>query len=161
MLANAFRSTAKSLLRCAIRGRAGAVLLLVGLAGCSPEPVGGETAPLPPQGVLGKDEFVRVMTEVQLIEAVADKRIYRNDNERQRLAEAYNDVWARTGVSAATFDSSYTWWWGHPEAMKGVLRDVVDALKDMEVESNRGDAAGAEGNLKNRVAGGTPAPSTE
>ena len=39
--------------------------------------------------------------------------------------------------------------------------DVVDALKDMEVESNRGDAAGAEGNLKNRVAGDTPAPSTE
>ena len=101
------------------------------------------------------------MTEVQLIEAVADKRIYRNDNEHQRLAEAYNDVWARTGVSAATFDSSYTWWWGHPEAMKSVLRDVVDALKDMEVESNRGDAAGAEGNLKNRVAGDTPAPSTE
>ena len=134
---------------------------LLGLPGCSPEPVGGEAAPLPPQGVLGKDEFVRVMTEVQLIEAVADKRIYRNDNERQRLAEAYNDVWARTGVSAATFDSSYTWWWGHPEAMKGVLLDVVDALKDMEVESNRGAAAGAEGNLKNRVAGGTPAPSTE
>ena len=110
---------------------------------------------------LGGEEFVRVMTEVQLVEAVADKRIYRNDNERQRLAEAYNDVWARTGVSAATFDSSYTWWWGHPEAMKGVLRDVVDALKDMEVESNQGDAAGAEGNLKNRVAGDTPAPSTE
>jgi len=161
MLANAFRSTAKRTPRRTTRGRVGAVLLLVGLAGCSPAPVGGEAAPLPPQDVLGREEFVRVMTEVQLIEAVADKRIYRNDNERQRLAEAYNDVWARTGVSAATFDSSYTWWWGHPEAMKGVLRDVVDALKDMEVESNRGDAPGAEGNLKNRVAGDTPAPSTE
>ena len=164
MLANAFRSTADRTHRHATRGRLGVVLMflgLLGLPGCSPEPVGGEATPLPPKGVLGKDEFVRVMTEVQLIEAVADKRIYRNDNERQRLAEAYNDVWARTGVSAATFDSSYTWWWGHPEAMKGVLRDVVDALKDMEVESNRGDAAGAEGNLKNRVAGGTPAPSTE
>ena len=161
MLANAFRSTAKRTPWRNTRGRVGAVLLLVGLTGCSPEPVGGEAAPLPPQGVLGREEFVRVMTEVQLIEAVADKRIYRNDNERQRLAEAYNDVWARTGVSATTFDSSYTWWWGHPEAMKGVLRDVVDALKDMEVESNRGDAAGAEGNLKNRVAGDTPAPSTE
>lgn len=164
MLANAFRSTADRLRRHATRGRLGAALMLLGLLGlpgCSPEPVGGDATPLPPQGVLGKEEFVRVMTEVQLIEAVADKRIYRNDNERQRLAEAYNDVWARTGVSAATFDSSYTWWWGHPEAMKGVLRDVVDALKDMEVESNRGDATGAEGNLKNRVAGGTPAPSTE
>lgn len=164
MLANAFRSTADRRHRHATRGRLGVVLMflgLLGLPGCSPEPVGGEAMPLPPQGVLGKDEFVRVMTEVQLIEAVADKRIYRNDNERQRLAEAYNDVWARTGVSAASFDSSYTWWWRHPEAMKGVLRDVVDALKDMEVESNREDAAGAEGNLKNRVAGGTPAPSTE
>lgn len=161
MLANAFRSTADRTSKRAVRGRVCAALLLVGMAGCSPAPVGGEATPLPPQGVLGREEFIRVMTEVQLIEAVADKRIYRNDNERQRLAEAYNDVWARTGVSAATFDSSYTWWWGHPEAMKGVLRDVVDALKDMEVESNRGDAPGAEGNLKNRVAGGTPAPSTE
>ena len=161
MLANAFHSTAERTSGRAFRGRMCAALLLLGMAGCSPAPVGGEAAPLPPQGVLGREEFIRVMTEVQLIEAAADKRIYRNDNERQRLAEAYNDVWARTGVSAATFDSSYTWWWGHPEAMKGVLRDVVDALKDMEVESNQGDAQGAEGNLKNRVAGGTPAPSTE
>ena len=161
MLANAFRSTADRTSGRTFRGRVCAALLLVGMAGCSPAPVGGEATPLPPQGVLGREEFIRVMTEVQLIEAVADKRIYRNDNERQRLAEAYNDVWARTGVSAATFDSSYTWWWGHPEAMKGVLRDVVDALKDMEVESNRGDAQGAEGNFKNRVAGDTPAPSTE
>ena len=161
MLDNGFRSTAERIRRRVIRGRVSAALLLVGMAECSPAPVGGEAAPLPPQGVLEREEFVRVMTEVQLIEAVADKRIYRNDNERQRLAEAYNDVWARTGVSADTFDSSYTWWWGHPEAMKSVLRDVVDALKDMEVESNRGDASGAEGNLKNRVAGDTPAPSTE
>ena len=99
MLANAFRSTAERKFRRALRDRVGAVLLLVGLAGCSPEPVGGEATPLPPQGVLGKDEFVRVMTEVQLIEAVADKRIYRNDNERQRLAEAYNDCLLYTSPS--------------------------------------------------------------
>ena len=107
MLANAFRSTAKCLLKRAIRGRAGAVLLLVGLAGCSPEPVGGEAAPLPPQGVLGREEFVRVMTEVQLIEAVADKRIYRNDNERQRydgskVVQALKELgqsWAYTPIN--------------------------------------------------------------
>ena len=91
MLDNGCRSTAERIRRRVIRGRVSAALLLVGMAGCSPAPVGGEAAPLPPQGVLEREEFVRVMTEVQLIEAVADKRIYRNDNERQRLAEAYND----------------------------------------------------------------------
>ena len=129
--------------------------------GCAPEAVDRDPQVQPPEGVMDRAEFMRVLKEIQMVEAVSDLRTFRNDNEKQRLAEAYNDVWARTGVSAATFDSSYTWWWGHPEAMKGVLRDVVDALKDMEVESNRGDAAGAEGNLKNRVAGDTPAPSTE
>jgi len=38
---------------------------------------------------------------------------------------------------------------------------VVDALKDLEVESNRDAGERTEGNLKNRVAGDTPAPSTE
>ena len=112
-------------------------MLLFAALSCSPNPVGGDAHPKPPEGLLSRDEFILVLTEIQVVEAVADKRLYRNDNERQRLAEAYNDVWARTGVSAATFDSSYTWWWGHPEAMTGVLHDVVDALKDLEVKSNQ------------------------
>jgi len=156
---NAFHSIAEALKR--VGHVIGGSLLLLVMGSCRPEPVGGSPHPTPPQGVLARDEFVDVLTEVQLIEAVADKRVYRNDNELQRIAEAYNDVWARTGVSAATFDSSYTWWWGHPDAMKAVLRDVVDALKALEVESNRGDLSGAEGNLKNRVAGDTHSPSTE
>ena len=103
---------------------------------------------------------------MQVVEAASSQRYFRNDNERQKLAEAYNDVWHRTGVSAETFEASHAWWWAHPEAMKGVLRDVVDALKDMEVASNRADSqvgddavAGSTGNLKNRTPGGTPAPS--
>jgi hypothetical protein len=80
-----------------------------------------------------------VLAEVQLVEGVAQLRTYRNDNERQRLAEAYNDVWARTGISAARFERSHQWWWGQPAAMKSVLRNVVDRLKDMEAELNHND----------------------
>ena len=96
--------------------------------GCAPEAVDRDPQMQPPGGVLGRDEFVRVLTEIQMVEAVSDLRTYRNDNEKQRLAEAYNDVW-RTGVSAETFEASW-WWWAQPAAM-AMLRDVVDALKEM------------------------------
>ena len=107
--------------------------------GCATTPVDGPVDPVTPQGILPKDSFVMVLAEVQLVEGVAQLRTYRNDNERQRLAEAYNDVWARTGVSAARFEGSHAWWWGQPAAMKSVLRNVVDHLKDMEAELNHND----------------------
>lgn len=164
---NACRSTAKS----RWWGLALGALLW---AGCSPEPVGLDANPEPPEGILSRAEFVAVLAEVQVVEAASDQRSFRNDNERLKLAEAYNDVWHRTGVSAETFEASHAWWWAHPEAMKGVLRDVVDALKDMEVASNRADSqspgsgageagAGSDsaGNLKNRTPGSTPATSSK
>ena len=73
--------------------------------GCTIPPVDGPADPTPPPVVLPKDSFVMVLAEVQLVEGVAQLRTYRNDNERQRLAEAYSDVWARTGVSAARFEA--------------------------------------------------------
>ena len=141
-------------------------ILIVGalavFMGCAPEPVDRDPQMLPPEGVLDRAEFVRVLTEIQLVEAVSDLRSYRNDNEKQRLAEAYNDVWQRTGVNAETFEASYEWWWAQPAAMKAMLRDVVDALK--EVESNAKRAADTDslkpGNLKRRDSGGTPELST-
>ena len=164
---NACRSTAKS----RWWGLALGALLW---AGCSPEPVGLDANPEPPEGILSRAEFVAVLAEVRVVEAASDQRSFRNDNERLKLAEAYNDVWHRTGVSAETFEASHAWWWAHPEAMKGVLRDVVDALKDMEVASNRADSqspgsgageagAGSDsaGNLKNRTPGSTPATSSK
>lgn len=80
-----------------------------------------------------------VMAEIQLVEASLQLRIHRNDNERMRMAEAYNDVWHRTGVSASQFETSHAWWWSHPSAMKDVLRDAVDLLKTMEASLNHAD----------------------
>ena len=69
-----------------------------------------------------------------VVEGVAQLRTYRNDNERQRLAEAYNDVWVEP-ASVPRAECSHAWWWGRPAAMKSVLRNVVDRLKDMEASS--------------------------
>ena len=135
---------------------------LVVFIGCAPEAVDRDPQVQPPEGVLDRAEFVRVLTEIQMVEAVSDLRTFRNDNEKQRLAEAYNDVWLRTGVSAESFEASYEWWWAQPAAMKAMLRDVVDALKEMESDAKR--AADTDslqpGNLKRRDSGGTPELST-
>ena len=142
-------------------------ILIVGalavFMGCAPEPVDRDPQMLPPEGVLDRAEFVRVLTEIQLVEAVSDLRSYRNDNEKQRLAEAYNDVWHRTGVSGETFEASYEWWWAQPAAMKAMLRDVVDALKEMESDAKRAAETDSlkPGSLKRRDAGGTPELSTQ
>ena len=131
--------------------------------GCAPDAVDCDPQVQPPEGVLDRTEFTRVLTEIQLVEAVSDLRSYRNDNEKQRLAEAYNDVWQRTGVSAETFEASYAWWWAQPAAMKAMLRDVVDALKEMESNAKRAAEADTlkPGNLKRRDPGGTPALSKQ
>ena len=136
---------------------------LVVFMGCAPDAVDRDPQVQPPEGVLDRAEFVRVLTEIQMVEAVSNLRTYRNDNEKQRLAEAYNDVWLRTGVSAETFETSYEWWWAQPAAMKAMLRDVVDALKQMESDANRAAEADSltPGNLKRRVHGGTPELSTQ
>ena len=165
MLANVSRSTAKRAWRRAL-SQTPLALAMLWSAGCSPEPVGLGRNPAPPDGILPRAEFVAVLAEVQVVEAASDQRSFRNDNERLKLAEAYNDVWHRTGVNAETFEASHAWWWSHPEAMKGVLRDVVDVLKDMEVASNHADSkAGANsnsgGDLKNRTPGDTPATSSK
>lgn len=136
---------------------------LVVFMGCAPDAVDRDPQVQPPEGVLDRAEFVRVLTEIQMVEAVSNLRTYRNDNEKQRLAEAYNDVWLRTGVSAETFETSYEWWWAQPAAMKAMLRDVVDALKEMESDAKRAVEADSltPGNLKRRVPGGTPELSTQ
>jgi len=154
MLVNAWNSRVKTVIGMAS-------VALFAWIGCSPDPVGGDPDPVPPKGVLSREEFVTVLAEVQLVEGAAKLRTYRTDNEQQKLAEAYNDVWHRTGVDPSVFEKSYDWWWRHPEAMKGVWRDMLQLFKSMEVESNRADNKNNPGNLKNRTPGGTPAPSSK
>jgi hypothetical protein len=141
MQGNAWRSTGNARADRRVWAACLAVLALVGvgvLSGCGSS---SRSHVVPPSGVLPRDSFVLVLAEIHVVETAAKQRTYRTDNESMRLAEAYNDVWFRTGVTAERFEASHAWWWHHPEAMKGVLNDVIDRLRDMEVASNRRDAA--------------------
>lgn len=101
--------------------------------GCSPE---GGSVTTPPEGILSQDSFARIYAEAQLIEAADKLGMFREDDPSIRLAAAYAELFARTGVSEERYRESFTWWFSHPEALTEVLAQSTDYLNDLEREEN-------------------------
>ena len=88
----------------------------------------------PPEGVLGREAFVELMAEIQLLEGAAKIRVFRNDDVKKKLGEAYFEIFEKHSISASEFEKSHTWWWEHPVAMKGDLLEVTEKISQIESE---------------------------
>lgn len=110
------------------------LILWMGAVGCANDPR-DRVDVTAPEGVLTKTEFVNVLSEIQLVEAGAKNRLWRNDDVEKRLKEAYNEVFSKHNVSEKKFTESHRWWWSHPVAMKGVLLDVTERITQLEIEA--------------------------
>jgi len=86
----------------------------------------------PPEGVLERVEFVELMADIQILEGAAKIRVFRNDDVKKRLGEAYYEIFEKHAVSAAEFERSHTWWWEHPVAMKEVLLEITEKISQIE-----------------------------
>ncbi|PCJ81960.1 MAG: hypothetical protein COA49_03065 [Bacteroidetes bacterium] len=87
-----------------------------------------------PSGIIAKDSFVLLLSDIQLIEAASKNRVWRNDDVKKRLGEAYLEVFEKYSVSKEEFETSHAWWWSHPVAMKSVLLEVTENLSQLEAE---------------------------
>ena len=111
------------------------VLALWGLNGCSnPSPEDSKTV-----GLVPRDTFVQVLTEVHLIEGVKKQRLMRNDDEGAIVLQHYAELFDRFDIDEERFKTTYQWWYQHPEEMDGLLEEVGERLADMEREANRKD----------------------
>ena len=111
------------------------VLALWGLNGCSnPSPEDSKTV-----GLVPRDTFVQVLTEVHLIEGVKKQRLMRNDDEGAIVLQHYAELFDRFDIDEKRFKTTYQWWYQHPEEMDGLLEEVGERLADMEREANRKD----------------------
>jgi hypothetical protein len=86
----------------------------------------------PPEGVLERVEFVELMADIQILEGAAKIRVFRNDDVKKRLGEAYFKIFEKHALSAAEFERSHTWWWEHPVAMKEVLLEITEKISQIE-----------------------------
>tara|TARA_B100000768_G_scaffold174511_1_gene184911 strand:- start:3672 stop:4046 length:375 start_codon:yes stop_codon:yes gene_type:complete len=105
------------------------VLLLAGLGACSSSKQPEIT---PPSHILGRDSFLLMLTEVQLIEGVSKQRLLRNDDEEALLTGHYAELFQRFDISESTFLESYRWWYTQPAAMDALLQEAAEALTAME-----------------------------
>ena len=112
------------------------------LAGCGT----GVTfdGPPEPEGVIARDTFVQVLTEVHLIEGALKQRLFRNDDGQERALSHYAELYDRWGIDEERFKTTYTWWYQRPVAMDMLLEEVAENLTDLErqlTESEKDSAA--------------------
>lgn len=86
----------------------------------------------PPSGVLSKSEFVDILTEIQLLEAGAKKRLRREDDEQAIYRGQYLAIFEAHQIDEAAFKQSYAWWFEHPELLTGVYDEVIEQLNTWE-----------------------------
>lgn len=101
-------------------------LLFIGAAlGCQS---GAKPVPVIPEGMLPRDTFVMMLTDVHIIEGVVKQGLLRNDDAEALMKGYYAELFARFDVSEARFIASYTWWYQQPEALDALLQEVTEML---------------------------------
>lgn len=104
--------------------------ILLMLLGCA-----GDTPAEKPDDVMDHDTFVIVMTDVQLLEATARKKLIRDGDPKERTAQFYKQLFDKHEISEEEFKRSYLWWNSQPELMVEVYETVLENLSRLEEET--------------------------
>jgi len=95
---------------------------LLFLLGC------GKDVPDPPKNLIPRETFVELLAEVQLIEAVLNQNMIRNDEPRARIARYYKTTFERFNVTPQQFQDTYTWYYSQPELLLEMYDEVITVI---------------------------------
>ena len=113
------------------------ILFLAILASCTNDPRDNVNAtPSEQSNIIPREQFVEIMSDIQLIEAAAKNKVFKNDDETLKLKEAYSEIFAKHGITQEQFQESHRWWWTHPNAMRSILLEVTERLSQMEASNS-------------------------
>jgi hypothetical protein len=109
------------------------ILVVLALAGCDPRYK--EDIPERPEGMLDRATFIELHAELQLLEAAHRQRMLRGgDRDAARTAHRKR-ILTSAGVSDSAFSATYDWWYSQPEALPGLLEEVLLKLDSIERSS--------------------------
>lgn len=105
-------------------------LVVLAATGCDPRYK--EDIPALPEGMLDKATFIELHAELQLLEAAHRQRMLRGgDRDAARTAHRKR-ILADAGVTDSAFSATYDWWYSQPEALPGLLEEVLVKLDSIE-----------------------------
>ncbi|WP_306641079.1 DUF4296 domain-containing protein [Sanyastnella coralliicola] len=90
-----------------------------------------------PEDILPRDQFVEIMVDVQLVEAVGKQKMIRTDDPRLKLAGYYQETFDKHNTNDSIFFKTYDWYYAHPEMMVEVYDEVIIRLTEMESQLSR------------------------
>lgn len=82
----------------------------------------------PPDDLIPRDTFVELLAEVQLIEAVFNQNMIRNDDPRARIARYYKTTFEKFDVTPEQFQTTYTWYYSQPELLLEIYDEVITVI---------------------------------
>lgn len=89
-----------------------------------------------PENLLSIDKFSEVMTDVQIMEAAFNQKMFREDDPKAKKAEFYLQIFEKHKVSEDDFRTSYEYYADRPEDMMVVYEHVITALSKKEETVN-------------------------
>ena len=99
-----------------------------------------------PENLIPQEEFSLVMTDIQLMEATFNQKMFKEDEPLKLMAEFYTQIFAKHSISKEDFELSYHWYADHPEQMKQIYEVVITELSKQEegINSATRDAESTE-----------------
>lgn len=103
------------------------MLALLVIASCA----GEEVDPKPP---VKEKAMVRMLVDVQLLEARGALTKLPMDTLRPVLEEEYDKLFAKHQINKADFEATMKYYEDHPKVLDGVYEKVIDILSSKEAE---------------------------
>lgn len=101
-------------------------LLFIAATGCE------EQQEPPPSNLLPQEKFVEVLTEVQILEGAYTHEFINLDDPDSVMMSHYREIFDRTGVDAASFESSLHYYRLDQELIVEIYDEVIDRITKRE-----------------------------
>ena len=87
-----------------------------------------------PENILEPKKMAEVLAEIQILEATYNLQYARLDSSKSIMEKGFQQIFAKTGISRESFESSTQYYSLHAEEMIAIQEDVSDLLMAREAE---------------------------
>lgn len=95
-----------------------------------------EEAKVRPEHIMEEEEFVEVLVDMNLIEAIRSINVTKEKDSKVPTEAFYNQLWTEKGITEEEFLQSFEYYREDPEKMSELYREAADILKRKEDDVN-------------------------